>query len=468
MRHPTPERDELERVDRDLAESAEAGAADQDRDASLPEALRLIARHELFAGVPIGELAPLVESCEVRPLPRGTLLLSPGQLNKTLYLLLEGSLEVHLDRIDSEECFVIAPGECTGEISAVDCQPATAYVVAPEASRVLVVPEAELWGAFLTVPKIARNFMRLFADRLRARTAAMQRTLERQLRYEHLQKELAIAQDIQLGILPRDIDFGSEVEIATRITPAAQVGGDFFDAFPVGDREYCVAIGDVSGKGVPAGLFMMRAVTLLRAELLKDQPLEAALGRLNAALCEDNPTYMFATIVVGILDTRRGSFRYTAGGHEPVILGEGGRAYRALEPPRGILVGVDPSASYEAASLPLRGGDVLVMYTDGVTEAMDPDGRLFSLERLLSCLRECPAGSAEEIASRISDGVTGFAGGAPQSDDITTVVLRYVGNGSSLPDPRRRVGRIQASRRSIISRSPEKSARLHKGGLDRL
>jgi sigma-B regulation protein RsbU (phosphoserine phosphatase) len=404
-----------------------AAAAANGRGPSTPGALRLIARHALFAGVPLAELAPLVENCELRPLPGGTLLLSPGQVNKTLYLLLEGRLEVHIDRIDSEEFFVIGPGECTGEISVVDCRPATAYVVSREPSRVLAVPEAQLWGAFLTVPEIAKNFMRLFADRLRARTASMQRALERQLRYEHLQKELAIAHDIQLGILPREIDFGPEVEVATRITPAQQVGGDFFDAFPMTDGEYCVAIGDVSGKGVPAGLFMMRAVTLLRAELLKDQPLEAALGRLNSALCEDNPTCMFATIVVGLLDTRSGRFRYASGGHEPVILGERGRVHRPLEPPRGILLGVDPNAGYEVATLVLRRGDVLVMYTDGVTEAMDPNGRLFSSERLLACLQEGPANSAEELAERIGLAVVRFADGAPPSDDVTALVLRYLG-----------------------------------------
>lgn len=397
------------------------------REGLSPPLLPLIARHALFEGVPSPTLEPLLQRCEIRRLGAGEVLLAPGQTNRTLFLLLEGQLTARIERVDSEQGFVIRPGECTGEISVVDCRPATAFVVADQPSRVLALPESQLWEGFLGVPRIAKNFVRLFADRFRARTETMQQALEQQLRYEHMQKELRIAQEIQMGMLPHELDFAPEIDLAAEMTPAQLVGGDFYDAFPVGAEDCCLAIGDVSGKGVPAALFMVRILTLLRTELLKDQPLDAALSKINATLCKDNPTSMFATLVVAIVNRRTGDVRYVNAGHDPILHGARGVLYRPLPPPGGILIGVDEGAAYEVASLRLRRNDVLVLYTDGVTEAMSRGHALFSAERLLACLGDRPAVSARELAERIRLAVSGFTAGAPPSDDVTLAVLRYRG-----------------------------------------
>jgi sigma-B regulation protein RsbU (phosphoserine phosphatase) len=402
--------------------------ADPSPEGQGPQGLDLISLHPLFAGVPPAALEALVKHCEIRQLGVGEILLSPGQANRTLFLLLDGQLGVRMDRVDSEKGFVVGPGECAGEISVVDCGPATAYVVAELPSRVLAIPESEIWDGLFQVPVIARNFVRLFANRFRARSEAMQRALLQQLQYEHMQKELAIAHDIQLGMLPGDLDFGPEIDIVAEMTPAQEVGGDFYDAFPVGPDEYCVAIGDVSGKGVPAALFMVRAMTLLRTELLKEQPIDEALGRLNVALCKDNPTCMFATLIIGVLNTGTGELRYVTAGHEPIVFGAKGLAYRLLPPPRGIFVGINEGATYEVASLTLEKGDLLILYTDGVTEAMNPQRQLYTVDRLLDCVGEAPVPSAKALADRINHSVRRFAAGAPQSDDITMVILRYQGS----------------------------------------
>ena len=387
----------------------------------------LISRQALFADIPYSALEPLIERCELRQLAGGDVLLAPGQANQTLYLLVDGRLKVRIDRVDSQEGFLILPGECTGEISIVDGKAATAFVVADEPCSVLAIPEAVLWEDFLKVPGIAKNFMRLFAERFRARNQAMQQALEQELRYEHLQKELAIAHDLQLGMLPRHFDVEAEIDLAAEMTPARHIGGDFYDSFRVGSDEYCVAIGDVSGKGVPAALFMVRAMTLLRTEVLKAQPLEEAVRCLNVLLCEDNPTCMFATLIVGVLNKRTGSFRYVSAGHDPIVFGARGTGFRPLPVPRGILAGIDERATYELGALTLAPGDVLLLYTDGVTEAMNPDGELFHFERLLHCLEEAPVDSAGELAERIKGAVGEFTAGAPASDDLTLVILRYRG-----------------------------------------
>ncbi len=391
--------------------------------------LLAIARHALFAGVSFDGLHAILARCAIQELGIGQVLLAPGQVNRTLYLVLDGQLKAHIDQIDSEEGFLIGPGECMGEISVIDSKPVTAFVVAEAPSRVLAVAEEDLWGGLLQHPQIAKNFMRLFAERFRARTEVMQKALEQQLRYEHMQKELAIAQEIQLGMLPHDLDLdlGPEIDLAAEIMPASRVGGDFYDVIPITPDEYGIAIGDVSGKGVPAALFMVRTLTLLRAELLKSQPIEDALRNVNLRLCEENAASMFATLIVAVINKSTGHLRYVNAGHDPILFGEPGRGYRPLPPPSGILIGLDETATYVVESLTLSKQDVLVLYTDGATEAMDHEHRLFTLDRLTACLDAQPTASAQGLADAVTVAVKQFSDGAAQSDDLTLVVLRYLG-----------------------------------------
>lgn len=391
------------------------------------DAFDLIASHPMFRGVAPEILAPLIRGCELRTLRQGDVLLESGQQNRSLFLLLDGQLKVLFDRVDSEQGFLIGAGECVGEISVIDGGMATAFVVAGAPSRLLALSESDVWEGLIRVPEIARNFMRLLADRFRARNAAMQKALEQQLRHEHLQKELAIAQEIQIGILPSDFDVWPEIDIAAEMTAARHVGGDFYDVFAVGPETVCLAIGDVSGKGVPAALFMVRTMSLLRTKVLEHHSVNVALTQLNQLLCEDNPASMFATLVVGILDRRTGVFTYATAGHDAVLIGRGGRHFQPQTPPRGILAGFDNGATYDLASVSLSIGDTLVMYTDGVTEAMNGEYQMFTLERLIDCLNAAPASSARTLARNIGAAVKEFAAGTAPSDDLTMVILRYLG-----------------------------------------
>ena len=388
-----------------------------------------VARQSLFADVPVKALRALLAHCEVLALEAEERLLAVGQTNRTLYLLLEGQLKIHIDHANSEDGFVVVPGECIGEISIIDGKPTTAHVLAGQPSLVLAIPEAVLWEELLALPSVARNFMRLLAARFRARNEAMRLALEQQLRFEHLQKELAIAREIQFGMLPHNLSLAPELEIAAQMSPARHVGGDFFDAFPVSREEYCVAVGDVAGKGVPAALFVVRTMTLLRTEMLKGEPLSDALSNLNALLCEENPTDMFVTLSVGLINVGTGRFSYVNAGHDAIVFGERGASYRWLPRPHGILAGVDKHATYGVAALELVKGDILFLYTDGVTEAMNACRELFTSNRLMACLERAPAHSAQELGNRIKLEVQQFVGEAPQSDDLTMLILRYQGPG---------------------------------------
>ncbi|MEJ2577404.1 MAG: SpoIIE family protein phosphatase [Gammaproteobacteria bacterium] len=340
-----------------------------------------LARQSFFAGIPHDVLEPLVQHCAIRELAPDEVLLSPGEANDALFLLLEGRLRVNIDRVGADDGFAIEPGECVGEISIIDGKPASAFVVAERPSVVAAIPEARFWSDFMATPAIARNFMRLMAERFRARNQLMQQALEERLRYEHLERELGIAHELQLGMLPQDIDLSPEVDVAASMAPARHIGGDVYDLFPTG--------GDQT--------------------------------------CQDNPRCMFVTLVVGLLDGRSGEFRYAVAGHNPLIHGTADGVYRYLPRPHGILAGVDDGAAYEVATLQLAPGELLLLYTDGITEAMNQARELFAEERLLACLGGGPNDSSAAVANTVHGAVERFVDGAPQSDDLTLVVLRYRG-----------------------------------------
>ena len=387
----------------------------------------------LFAGVPDEVVARLLGYCSRRYLHAGDILLEPGQLNRDLFLLLDGRLEVHIERVRTRQGFAVLPGECVGEISTVDGKPASAYVIADAPSEVLVVPEHALWEQFLCIPVLNRNFMRMFADRFRSRNETIRHALEQELRYEYLTRELEYAREIQAGLLPREVDLGPGFDVAAEMTAARQIGGDFYDAFVVGQDEHCIAIGDVAGKSIPAALLMVRAITLLRTELPRGQPLELAVSKLNRALCEENPTYTFLTLVVGLLNRRTRQFRYVNAGHHPILLGERGMHYRPLPLTGGIPIGIEDDARFDVETLSLATDDVLLLYTDGVTEAMNPQRQQFGADRLLQCLTQAPARSAAELSERVMRAVHQFVAGAPQSDDLTTLILRCREAGGDAP-----------------------------------
>ncbi|MGH8064789.1 MAG: PP2C family protein-serine/threonine phosphatase [Candidatus Entotheonellia bacterium] len=208
--------------------------------------------------------------------------------------------------------------------------------------------------------------------------------------------------------------------------PAREVGGDFYDFFLIDDDHLCFAIGDVSGKGVPASLFMAVTKTLLRATASKGRGPEEMLVQLNRELCRDNEACMFVTIFCGILDIRTGALQYSNGGHNlPYVFTQ--ERVRPLLGAQGTALGLVDGASYQAQERVLAPGDVLFLYTDGVTEAMDEAGNLFTETRLEGCLRQADHLPVADLIQAAADEVYAFAAGAAQSDDLTVLALRYLG-----------------------------------------
>ena len=236
--------------------------------------------------------------------------------------------------------------------------------------------------------------------------------------------ELEIASRIQCGIVPeRTVLTNERYEICAAAQPAKEVGGDFYDCFTRSDGSICVTIGDVSGKGVAAAMFMAMAKTMLKDCLNSGLSPADALNTANDALCDSNPEGMFATVFAAVLDADSGILRYANAGHtRPVIFGKNAEF---LEVDTGIALGLFEDAGIVDCSVTLEHNSGILIYTDGVTEAVNTQKEFFGEERLLSAARE--ADGAEKAVKNLSDTVWAFADGAEQFDDFTVLALYYKG-----------------------------------------
>ena len=246
---------------------------------------------------------------------------------------------------------------------------------------------------------------------------------------ERIESELKIARDIQMSIVPKifpPFPDRPEFDLFAALQPAKEVGGDFYDFFLIDEDHLFFTVGDVSGKGVPASLFMAVTKTLLRASVVGNDNPQAVLAHVNNNLCEGNDACMFVTVFCGILNIRTGDVLCTCGGHNPPVhCSEGGAEY--LETPDGMSLGVMEDMEYGTLRFRLKPGDTLFMYSDGVTEATDPDDQLFSDEYLRECLLEIGDLPVKELTKAMMERIDAFAKEAPQADDITILVLKFNG-----------------------------------------
>jgi len=250
---------------------------------------------------------------------------------------------------------------------------------------------------------------------------------------QRMEEALKLAREIQMDMLPKrfpPFPHRHEFDLYAAIEPAREVGGDFYDFMFIDGDHLGFAIGDVSGKGVPAALFMSVTKTLLKVMAGRRGRPEAVLAELNNELCRDNDTGTFVTLFYGILCLSTGELEYSNGGHNPpyVLLQNG--TVEALERTGGMALGVLESARYRANQITLRTGEGLFVYTDGVTEAMDSTSNLFSDRRLQEFLQHTPKLSPTELVRSVVSEVKRFSGGAEQSDDITALAIHYLGGVS--------------------------------------
>ena len=248
---------------------------------------------------------------------------------------------------------------------------------------------------------------------------------------ESIKNDLAIAGEIQQTILPRSFppfpELTEVVDIYASMTPAKDVGGDFYDFFQIDDERIGLVIADVSGKGVPASLFMAVSRTLLRATALRGVSSAECLTYANKLLCKESLDSMFVTVFYGIYHYKTGMMDYTNAGHNPPYLLRGGRTVEFLPVASNFVVGVFDDIEFESNTLTFGIGDTLLLYTDGVTEAFNDKREQFSesnLQDMLASMHE--SSSAKEVVTSVLQSVKTFSGDYPQSDDITLLSLQRI------------------------------------------
>ncbi len=239
---------------------------------------------------------------------------------------------------------------------------------------------------------------------------------------------MQVARDIQMAMLPRQVDGGittGRCRISAQLRPAREVGGDFYCVFPVGNNKMVFAIGDVSGKSVPAALFMARACTLLESVGSDEHSPSQIMHKVNQALCRNNDECMFVTIGCGVLDTQNGELNYASAGHDPPVLIRQDGSVSILDISGGPLIGIYESAEFALSTTQLQPGDSLLLYTDGITEAFNSDGEMFTDKRLIETLSVNTAQTSDALVESLIQKVDDFCTDAEQSDDITVVAVSY-------------------------------------------
>jgi serine phosphatase RsbU (regulator of sigma subunit) len=250
-----------------------------------------------------------------------------------------------------------------------------------------------------------------------------------------LEEEMDQARKMQLGMLPRVFPActpDQPVEVYASMEPAREVGGDLYDCFYAGSHLFCFLVGDVSGKGAPAAMFMARTRSLVRMAVdlwLRMDPAAISSAQIaeavNRELYQNNDDCMFVTLFLGFLDTRAGELAYTNGGHPaPHILRASGEVEQ-IEGTLNVALGIRRKATYATGSVTLRPGDAVLVVSDGVDEAMNPAGEFYTLARLQGVLRGAGKASAAELVRTVTDSVRDFAGSAPKADDVTALAIRW-------------------------------------------
>jgi serine phosphatase RsbU (regulator of sigma subunit) len=245
---------------------------------------------------------------------------------------------------------------------------------------------------------------------------------------EAMARDLRIAREIQMGFLPAspaDVTKGTGLDVHAVMEPASQVGGDLYEVLRLSDQRVVVALGDVSGKGIPAALFMAVAVTVLRTLARQIAEPDEILSRLNDELAAQNPRGMFVTLQCLVFDLEQRRVSCAGAGHHQLAVVSPGHPPRLAFPSSGRPAGLAASNPVERETLPLTPGDTFVLFSDGVSEAMNTEEDFYGEERLLAVLAASPGATAAETVTRVFADVRAFTTGAKQSDDITVLAAQY-------------------------------------------
>jgi len=405
----------------------------------------MLARVPFFASLPPAEIDYLAASLRPGELPAGTLVFQEDQLADKFYIMLDGQVEIikALGTGDERTLGLRGPGSFLGEMSLLSAaQRYTASVRARTDLQLLEMTRGDFDALLHRQPDLAYGLLKVMSARLNESENHTIRDLQEKnrqlaLAYEELQAaqaqliekekleaELRIARDLQRDILPRlklqlaGLDFGMLIE------PMTSVGGDFFDFIELDRERVGLVVGDVSNHGVPAAIFMALTYSLLRAEAFRAASPAEALQAVNRQLLDMNASSMYVTVLYGVLNRVTRDFQFARAGHDLPLILNARREVVSLVAGKGQLLGLFPDPRIDEQRLTLPADCLVMLYTDGVTEAMDATGELFGEERLRSVLYAGRNPTAQAACEAVLAEVRAFSDYAAQRDDITLIALQ--------------------------------------------
>ena len=410
----------------------------------MKDKLELLAQVPLFKNLPPEDLQRLVDTLDTCEIETGEILFRERERGDSFFVVQEGQIEIIKAMGTPEELLVArrAPGEFVGEMSLLEPSGLrTASVRAVTQARLWRMTRQEFDALLHRWPLLAYEMVHVLADRLEAaHNLSIIELQEKNLRLTHayeelkaaqaqiiekerLEKELQVAYEIQMSVLPRNLPSLPGFDFGAEITPARRVGGDFYDFVPLGRDRLAVSIGDVTDKGVPAAIFMAQVHALLRAETTQSASPSRILRNVNRHLLEMNARGLFATVLFGILDSRTAEFTYSRAGHELPLLVTGidevSLTPKGIGQPLGIMDA--PQLDEQVLKIPTQSS--LLLYTDGVTDGRNPVGETFGLARLKPLLGRTYGLNAQLACKEMIESLRAYQGGATQEDDITLVVV---------------------------------------------
>jgi phosphoserine phosphatase RsbU/P len=407
--------------------------------------VNLLAQIPFFTDLPAGELDRLVAELDVVNLRSGEILFHEGDPGEHLYVVMKGELEILMAPDTKNELIlnILHEGEYLGEMSLI--QPGghrTASARARGDVVALSMSRTQFKDLLKRYPYLANAMVRVLSQRLDNTNVATFRDLteknrqlqqaydelkaaqEQLIEKERMEKELQVAANIQMSILPDVLPSTEGYDFGGRILPARQVGGDFYDVFDLGEGKFGVLIGDVADKGVPSAIFMARAHALIIAESDKVTAPGEVLRMVNEHITRFEKSTQFVTALFGILDTATGEFKYARAGHEPpLLLDAKGEVHRLPHKP-GMALGLWENIVLDENSLVLPKGSCLMMFTDGMTDCRNPKGEPFGLERIKTTLKNLKGNTAQRGCDQLFETLMEYQNGSKQDDDVTLVAIR--------------------------------------------
>lgn len=377
-------------------------------------------------------------------LPPSAVVFHEGDLGDSLYVVASGEVEILKAMGTSEDHLLVVSGmgDFFGEVALLDSQGhRSASARARGQVTLLQMTAAEFHRLMQTHPAVASQLIHIISSRLRSSSDATIRDLEAKNRIlaqayhelkvaqalviekEKLEKELDIAREIQISMLPEILPQAAGYSFGVHMQAARWLGGDFYDLFPLDDDHIAVVVGDVSDKGVPSALYMALTRSLLRAEALRLESPSRTLRRVNTLLQDMSTAGLFVTVLFGMLDVRSGYFNYARAGHELPILLRADGSVTPIKSTTGMVLGVLPEILIDEEELQLLPGDMLQLFTDGATDAVNPLNQRFGHDRLVQEMQACRTINGQAACDRILAAILNYQRSAPQFDDITLLTV---------------------------------------------